>query len=1103
MPTLDQIASALSQPLRTLFDPEERVYWAYLLGALAMPLFVLGLRQGLAALRTGLLRRELWTHPSSRAEITLIFAKAIVAAVLGVPWVAATASAALGVGLALHDILGPVTPSTWSPWTIRVVYAVVLFVGWDLSRFVLHLAMHRVRWLWTFHQVHHSAEVLTPLTLYRTHPFETLLYDLRGLVSTAAITGTFLYLFPGRLHALEILGINAFGFLFNAAGANLRHSHVWLRFGRLERWLLSPAQHQIHHGREFHEQNSNLGVWLSIWDRLAGTWVPAGHTPPRAYGLDDANHRPDAATSMLAGPLRELVTLAMPRHAAAAATVGLVVCARTSNAAEPAPRGVPESSAVPWTDADTEAEVEVAPPSEPPATPPAAADSPPTPSAETPAPSEPELPTEGAPESDVRTVVVGSMFDDNTIPRVAGSAHVVDERELERREYDDIHRVLSNNVPGVYVRGEDGFGLRPNIGMRGANPDRSAKVTLMEDGVLMGPAPYSAPAAYYFPLATRMTAVEVFKGPASIRYGPNTIGGAINLRTRDIPDRHTSVVDLAGGRFGYMKGHAFYGTTYRGFGVLVEAARVQSTGFKELDGGGDTGFAKNDTMLKLSYTTREDAPSRHRIEAKLGYGSEDSDETYLGLTREDFDATPYRRYAASARDNMTWWRSQAQLGYTMKHGEAIELDVRAYRHDYSRLWRRLDSMRGGPPLTDLLANPNAGQAAVFAAVLRGEQDSVLPQQALLVAGNARRFVSEGVQTAFRWRPRWKNVEQDLEIGARLHHDGITRHHTSEAFLMQSGVMVPEGTPIEDTTRNRGESIAGSVHVFDSLTLWKRLTIAPGVRVELVQVRFADTLADERTRRFDVAVTPGIGALVNATPWLAAFAGVHRGYSPVLPGQPAAVKPEYAINYEAGLRALYKGLFVEAVGFASDYSNMTGVCTFSSGCIDGDGSDQYDAGEALVWGTELLARWRHRFDRGTRLEIGARYTYTGSRFRNDFESAFPQWGAVEAGYRLPYVPQHIAGGTLAVGGRIWEISAAPSYTGAMRDIAGEGDIPEAQRIDGFFVLDLSAEVRVLRRFRLYTQIANATNNAYIASLRPFGARPGAPLTFVLGVKATIM
>lgn len=1094
MPAFDEIVRALSQPLRAFLDPEERVYWVYLLGALALPLLMLGLRAGLVSLRQGLLRREIWVHPSSRADITLVFAKAIFAALLGIPWVAATASAALAVGLALHDIVGPVEPTTWSPWAIRITYAVVLFVGWDLSRFVLHLAMHRVRWLWTFHQVHHSAEVLTPLTLYRTHPLETVLYDLRGLLTTAAITGTFLYMFPGRLHALEILGINAFGFGFNALGANLRHSHVWLRFGWLERVFLSPAQHQIHHGREYAEQNSNLGVWLALWDRLAGTWVMAGVAPPRAFGLDGANHRADAALSMIVGPVRESFILAVPRRAAAVTAVSVLAIASSAHAAPSASRGTPDADAVPWSGEQGLSEEEPRP-AEPPAV------SRPRPVAPPPAP-KPTTPTEDAPDPDVRTVVV-SRLDDTTIPRVAGSTHVVDERELERREYDDVHRVLANNVPGVYVRGEDGFGLRPNIGLRGANPDRSAKVTLMEDGVLMGPAPYSAPAAYYFPLTTRMTGVEVFKGPASIRYGPNTIGGAINLRTRDIPDTHTSVVDLAGGRFGYMKGHAFYGTTYRGFGVLIEAARVQTTGFKELDGGGDTGFAKNDAMLKLAYSTREDAVDRHRIEAKIGFGNEDSDETYLGLTKSDFDSTPYRRYAASAEDNMKWWRTQVQLGYTLRHGDAIELDVRAYRHDFDRVWRRLDSMRGGPPLTDLLANPAAGQAAVFAAVLRGEQDSVLPQQALLVARNGRRFVSEGVQTAFRWRPRWKNVEQDLEIGARVHHDGIIRHHTSEAFLMTSGVMVPEGTPIEDTARNRGETIAGAVHVLDAVTLWKRLTIAPGVRVELMQLRYSDALADERAKRFDVAVTPGVGALVMATPWLATFAGVHRGFSPVVPGQPEAVTPEYAINYEAGLRALWKGLYAEAVGFASDYDNLIGVCTFSSGCIEGDGTAQFEAGAALVWGAELLARWRHKFRRGLRMELGARYTYTGSRFRDDFDSAFPQWGMVEKGFALPYVPKHLAGGTVAIGGRIWEISAAPSYSGAMRDVAGSGGIPAAQRIDGFFVVDLSAEVRVLRRFRIYTQIANATNNPYVASLRPFGARPGAPLTFVLGVKAHIM
>ena len=68
-------------------------------------------------------------------------------------------------------------------------------------------------------------------------------------------------------------------------------------------------------------------------------------------------------------------------------------------------------------------------------------------------------------------------------------------------------------MPGVYSRGEDGFGLRPNIGIRGVSPDRSKKVTLMEDGILFGPAPYSAPAAYFFPLVTRMDGHAGDQGP--------------------------------------------------------------------------------------------------------------------------------------------------------------------------------------------------------------------------------------------------------------------------------------------------------------------------------------------------------------------------------------------------------------------------------------------------------------------------------------------------------------------------------------------------------------------------------------------------------------
>jgi Fe(3+) dicitrate transport protein len=702
-----------------------------------------------------------------------------------------------------------------------------------------------------------------------------------------------------------------------------------------------------------------------------------------------------------------------------------------------------------------------------------------------------------------RKVVVGSMFEADELPRVAGSAHVISRRELERYENDDVHRVLAN-VPGVYVRGEDGFGLRPNIGLRGANPDRSSKITLLEDGILLGPAPYSAPAAYYFPLPTRMVGVEVFKGPASIRHGPNTIGGAINFRTRDIPSANEMVLDVAGGRFGYAKGHGYWGMTHKGFGVLLEAAHLQSQGFKRLDGGGNTGFRKNEAMVKLGYEAESGPDTGHRVQLKGGFANEVSNETYLGLTRADFDDTPYRRYAATQRDRMTWWRSQVELDYIVGN-PTLQLETRIYRHDFHRVWRRLDRFRDGPDLSTVLSNPDAGQLAVLAAVLRGDEDA-LPDQALMVTKNDRRFVSQGAQSLFRWRPEWRpdwgKVTQDLEVGLRVHNDSIARNHIEDAYLMTTGQMLPEGTEPVVAARNRGETTAAAFHVHDAVTFLERVTLAGGLRVEMISMRYRDRLTDVEAHRLDTAVSPGIGALVQALPWLGVFAGLHRGFSPVAPGQPEAVKPERSLNYETGVRAVKGGLWAEAVGFFSDYSNLNGVCTFSAGCADGDGSQQFNGGRVWVYGLESLVRYRHRFRSGFGLEVGAQYTYTGSQFRRSFTSAFTQWGEVEVGDHLPYVPEHLVGGTFGVGGRIWDVSVRPMYTGPMRDVAGQGTTPAEEKIDGFFLLDLSAEVRVLRRLQIYGQMGNVTGNAYVASFRPYGIRPGAPLTFMFGIKVHV-
>lgn len=118
--------------------------------------------------------------------------------------------------------------------------------------------------------------------------------------------------------------------------------------------------------------------------------------------------------------------------------------------------------------------------------------------------------------------------------KIAGSGAVVDSQQIETEAATDINQLLKT-VPGVYVREEDGSGLRPNIGIRGATSERSEKITLLEDGVMIAPAPYSNPAAYYYPTAMRMNTVEVLKGAPLLRYGPQTTGGVVNMVSSPIP----------------------------------------------------------------------------------------------------------------------------------------------------------------------------------------------------------------------------------------------------------------------------------------------------------------------------------------------------------------------------------------------------------------------------------------------------------------------------------------------------------------------------------------------------------------------------------------
>ena len=709
-------------------------------------------------------------------------------------------------------------------------------------------------------------------------------------------------------------------------------------------------------------------------------------------------------------------------------------------------------------------------------------------------------------ENEARALdVITIIGNADKLKRTSGSAHRISGKTLESQEHDDVHRVLKQ-VPGVYIRDEEGFGLRPNIGLRGASSDRSAKVSLMEDGVLMAPAPYAAPAAYYFPLTTRLNGLEVFKGPASIKYGPNTIGGAVNFSTRPAVGRGTKgTIDLAYGNFGSNKIHGHFGQGFKYFGYVLEGARIATDGFKALDNGADTGFEKQDWMLKLRANNNVMANVYHRFELKLGLATEYSNETYLGLTDADFEATPYRRYAASQLGNMDWTRTQAKLAYTGLVGEDLEWNVIVYRHNFERAWKKLNGLSplSGVDLMEALRDPDNPRFRPFVDVLRGASEwSGDEEERLRIGVNDRSYFSQGVQADIEWTTRSKTLRNTIEVGVRAHQDHIRREHTEAEYDLIEGVATI-ATQEDFTRRNTGEAVAFSAYLFDEFSWRERIILTPGVRMERYQMALTDRLAQTPSdRNEELVLLPGLGIWGQVSPNIGLLAGVHKGFSPVSPGQSPDTKSETSINYESGVRWDTGAINGEVVGFFNNYENLTGTCTQSSGCQIEDVDLQFNAGQARILGFESLVAVRFGLGLGIKTNLKASYTYTDARFLNNFASGFSQWGEVAKNDELPYIPKHQAGVEWQIKKGPMELNLSTSYVSDMRDVAGQDDPLEIENIPGYTVFDALMSYRAHRKTKIYLKGENLLNQAYMVSRRPYGARPGRPFQMMVGVKQSL-
>lgn len=696
-----------------------------------------------------------------------------------------------------------------------------------------------------------------------------------------------------------------------------------------------------------------------------------------------------------------------------------------------------------------------------------------------------------------RVMVVGNA---DNVRRIPGSAHVVTVEELAKQQYSDIHRIL-RQLPGVYIQEEDGFGLRPNIGLRGTGVERSSKVTLMEDGVLIAPAPYSAPSAYYSPTAGRMESIEVRKGSAAIRQGPFTNGGVINYVSTTIPGNLSGNLNLSGGDHDLFKGKASVGGSYDNFGFLFETFQQSSSGFKELDGGGDTGFQLEDYLLKTRFNSSVDAKVYQEFEIKLGKAEQDGDETYLGLTQADFDASPYRRYRGSAVDNITTDHEQVQLRYFVRPSDRLDVTTTLYRNDFFRNWYKTEATNGVSNRS-ILSDPTI--FATELAILRGEIDSAAG--AVQVRNNRRDYYSQGVQSVLGLDLNAGGAEHRLEIGVRYHEDEEDRFQENDGYTMINGRLQLDALGAPGSNANRVASAEALALFIEDRIAFGSFTLTPGVRFESLDTRRLDfgkqdpartgASLQQRENSLDV-VTPGLGVDYQLDGGWSLFGGIHRGFAPPSPSSTEAVDAEESVNYEFGSRFSGGSTSFEVVGFWNDYSNLLGNDTLSSG---GTGSgDQFNGGAADVRGLELGFRTHLGASQSAfKVPLRLTYTYTEAEFASSFETSFADWAPrVVDGDELPYVPNHQLFAEVGLEGRRWNTFLSANYVDEMRTRAGQGAVPLAESIEDHLIFDLSAKVTLRDRYSVFLQVRNLSDEVYVASRRPYGLRPGLSRTTLLG------
>lgn len=640
----------------------------------------------------------------------------------------------------------------------------------------------------------------------------------------------------------------------------------------------------------------------------------------------------------------------------------------------------------------------------------------------------------------------------DAITKQPGSVAIVSSADLERTQPMSTEDAL-RSVPGIHIKGEEESAVVANIGIRGLSA-ADYKSLILEDGVPVAPGLFVGNQRYYNPRIQRMEEIEVLKGAAALRYGPNTIGGVINYKTKDPIDG----VSIAGriGSHNYREatleagGTSSSGTAKGG----IFYTRAKSDGFQ------DKGFDMEDLMLKGGMALG----TNQWIGVKLTQYENDANISYRGLFLDAFNAGA--AYNPAPDDWFLTARKSLDINHQWDIAPDMTLNTLVYWSEMNRdYWR--------------FAVNNAASTAAGRWVYTDA-----------VAGNNRSFERIGLDSRLNFAHKSFGINNQAEFGIRIMNEEMVDQNINATRAN------PRSGPL--TVDRVDSAISYALFGENRFDVTEKLSLTPGLRIEQYEQKRVDRRNGANNgKTSNTEYLPGIGATYWLKPGAQLYGSVYKAFSPPLNAQSIVtgidqqLDAESSINMEVGVRGQAGKLRYELTAFQMDFANQ-----ITPGITGGLANA--NAGSTMHRGME--AAFGYGWDNGFSLDTNLTWIPTAD-YRED------RGGGINRGNRLPYSPELLANVSLTYTSGPLKAMLSGLY---VDDQYGDGDnsTPIVKpvganavwkgKLPSYHTFDLTGSYDVSKQLKLTAAIKNLTDKRYIAGLRQ-GIYAGPERSFELGAK----